>query len=71
MVAVRRRSEDDDQEMREEIKESNGNPQVIQRRKQIQRQMASQRINSEVPKADFIATNPTELAIAVSYNPER
>ncbi len=59
-----------DQEMREEIKESNGNPQVIQRRKQIQRQMASQRINSEVPKADFIATNPTELAIAVSYNPE-
>lgn len=59
-----------DQEMREEIKESNGNPQVIQRRKQIQRQMMNQRINSEVPKADFIATNPTELAIAVSYNPE-
>jgi len=59
-----------DQELRDEMKESNGNPLIQQRRKQIQRQMMMQRINSEVPKADVIATNPTELAIAISYDPE-
>jgi len=60
-----------DQEMRDEMKESNGNPMIQQRRKQIQRQMMMQRINGEVPKADVIATNPTELAIAISYDPEK
>lgn len=59
-----------DQELRDEMKESNGNPQIQARRKQIQRQMMMQRINSEVPKADLIATNPTELAVAISYDPE-
>jgi flagellar biosynthetic protein FlhB len=58
-----------DQEMRDEMKESNGNPQVQARRKQIQRQMMMQRINSEVPKADVVVTNPTELAVAISYDP--
>lgn len=59
-----------DQELRDEMKESNGNPQLQAKRKQIQRQMMMQRINTEVPKADVIATNPTELAIAISYDPE-
>jgi len=59
-----------DQELRDEMKESNGNPQLLAKRKQIQRQMMMQRINTEVPKADVIATNPTELAIAISYDPE-
>jgi flagellar biosynthesis protein FlhB len=58
-----------DQELRDEMKETNGNPQVQQRRKQIQRQMMMQRINTEVPKADVVVTNPTELAIAISYDP--
>jgi flagellar biosynthetic protein FlhB len=59
-----------DQELRDEMKESNGNPEVQAKRKQLQRQMMMQRINTEVPKADFITTNPTELAIAISYDPE-
>ncbi len=59
-----------DQELRDEMKESNGNPQIQARRKQIQRQMMMQRINTEVPKADVITSNPTELAIAISYDPE-
>jgi len=59
-----------DQELRDEMKESNGNPQMKAKRKQLQRQMMMQRINTEVPKADVIATNPTELAIAISYDPE-
>ena len=58
-----------DQELRDEMKESNGNPQMVARRKQIQRQMMMQRIGSEVPKADVVLTNPTELAIAISYDP--
>jgi len=59
-----------DQEMRDEMKESQGDPQKQARRKQMQRQMAMQRINSDVPSADVVVTNPTELAIAISYKPE-
>jgi flagellar biosynthesis protein FlhB len=59
-----------DQEMRDEMKESQGDPQMQMRRKQMQRQMAMQRISSEVPGADVVITNPTELAIAISYKPQ-
>ncbi|TWU42206.1 flagellar biosynthesis protein FlhB [Novipirellula artificiosorum] len=58
-----------DQEMRDEMKETEGDPQVAARRRQVQRQMMMQRISSEVPKADVVVTNPTELAIAIQYDP--
>ncbi|TWT86504.1 Flagellar biosynthetic protein FlhB [Pseudobythopirellula maris] len=58
------------QEMKEEMKNLQGNPEVAARRRQVQRQMALNRIGSEVPKADVVVTNPTELAIAISYDPE-
>lgn len=58
-----------DQELRDEMKETDGDPQVAARRKQVQRQMMMQRAESEVPKADAIVTNPTELAIAIQYDP--
>ncbi len=58
------------QEIREEMKNQQGDPQVIARRRQIQRQMVMNRISSSVPKADVIITNPTELSIAVQYDPE-
>jgi flagellar biosynthetic protein FlhB len=57
------------QEVREEMKNLQGDPQVIARRKQVQRQIAMQRLSSSVPKADVVITNPTELAIAVQYDP--
>lgn len=60
-----------DQEVRDEMKESDGDPQMKARRRQIQRQMVMQRISSEVPTADVIVTNPTELAIAIKYNPNQ
>jgi flagellar biosynthetic protein FlhB len=60
-----------DQEMRDEIKESQGDPQVIQRRRQVQRQLAMGRLSGEVPKSDVVVTNPTELAIAIQYDPEK
>ena len=58
------------QEMREEMKNMQGDPQIISRRRQIQRQMALNRIGDKVPKADVVVTNPTELAIAIQYDPE-
>jgi flagellar biosynthesis protein FlhB len=59
------------QELKEEIKTQQGDPQIAARRKQIQRQMALQRMSSTIPKADVIVTNPTELAIALQYDPEK
>lgn len=58
------------QEVREEMKNLQGDPQVMARRRSIQRQMALNRIGDKVPKADVVVTNPTELAIAIQYDPE-
>jgi flagellar biosynthetic protein FlhB len=58
-----------DQEIRDELKESEGDPQVAARRRQVQRQMTMQRAETEVPKADVVVSNPTELAIAIQYDP--
>ena len=58
------------QEIREEMKNLQGDPQVIARRRQVQRQLVANRLKSTVPKADVVVTNPTELAIALQYDPE-
>lgn len=55
------------QEVKDEFKQMEGDPQIKSRIKQKQRQMAMQRMMSEVPKADVIVTNPTHLAVALSY----
>ncbi|MDZ4851638.1 MAG: flagellar biosynthesis protein FlhB [Pirellulaceae bacterium] len=59
-----------DEEVREEAKSTQGDPQVKARRRRIQREIASQRLMSDVPKADVVITNPTELAIALRYDPK-
>jgi len=58
------------QEVREEMKNLQGDPQVISRRRAVQRQLALDRLSSAVPKASVVVTNPTELAIAIQYEPE-
>jgi len=58
-----------DEELREEMKMTQGDPQIKSRRRKVQRDLAAQRLNSDVPKADVIITNPTELAIALKYDP--
>ena len=55
------------QEVKDEFKQMEGDPQIKGKIKQKQRQMAMQRMMSEVPKADVIITNPTHLAIALQY----
>ena len=57
------------QEVREEMKNMQGDPQIIARRRSVQRQMVLQRIATAVPKADVVVTNPTELAVAIQYKP--
>lgn len=58
-----------DQEIRDELKETEGDPQVAARRRMVQRQLMMQRAETEVPKADVVVSNPTELAIAIQYDP--
>jgi flagellar biosynthetic protein FlhB len=58
------------QEVREELKNLQGDPQIIARRRAAQRQLVLNRISSTVPKADVVITNPTELAIAIKYEHE-
>ncbi|MFI4875347.1 MAG: flagellar biosynthesis protein FlhB, partial [Blastopirellula sp. JB062] len=57
------------QEVREEMKSLQGDPALIARRRQVARQLAMERMASDIPKADFVVTNPTELAIALKYDP--
>lgn len=56
------------QEMRDEMKNLHGDPQVIARRRAVQRQMVVNRMSGAVPKADVVVTNPTELAVAIQYD---
>lgn len=58
------------QEVREEMRNLQGDPHVIARRKSVQRQLAMHRVSTAVPKADVVITNPTELAVAIQYDPE-
>ncbi|MCL6504403.1 MAG: flagellar biosynthesis protein FlhB [Pirellulales bacterium] len=58
------------QEVREELKNLQGDPHVIARRKAVQRQLAANRLKSAVPRAKVVVTNPTELAVALDYVPE-
>ena len=58
------------QEIREEMKNLEGDPNVRARRRQVQRQLALNQMSAAVPKADVVVTNPTELAIAIQYDPK-
>jgi flagellar biosynthetic protein FlhB len=58
------------QEVKDENKQSEGDPLIKSRIRSIQREMARRRMMKEVPKADVIITNPTHYAIALSYKPE-
>lgn len=57
------------QQVKEEFKESDGNPEVKRRRMQIARQLAMQRLQTSVPKADVIVTNPEHISVAIQYDP--
>ncbi|NOR09953.1 MAG: flagellar biosynthesis protein FlhB [Desulfovibrionaceae bacterium] len=58
------------QEVKEEAKMTEGDPMVKGRIRSIQMEMARKRMMAEVPKADVVITNPTRLAVALSYDSE-
>jgi flagellar biosynthesis protein FlhB len=65
--AHRRRMRMTLQEMREELRESEGDPHVRARRRMLRRKRARNRMMHDVPKATVIITNPTHVAVALRY----
>jgi flagellar biosynthetic protein FlhB len=55
------------QEVVQESKEANGNPQIKAKIRAQQREMARRRMMSEIPTADVVVTNPTHFAVALKY----
>ena len=58
------------QEIKEENKDTDGDPQLKARVRRLQSEMAKQRVSREVPKATVVVTNPTHYAVALKYDPE-
>ncbi|MGL4562361.1 MAG: flagellar biosynthesis protein FlhB [Brevinema sp.] len=56
------------QEVKEEFKEQEGNPEIKQKIRQIESQMGTRRMMKAVPTADVIITNPTHYAVAIKYD---
>ena len=59
------------QEVKEEYKLTEGNPEIKGRIRRIQRQMAMSRMMQKVPQADVIVRNPTHFAVALKYEPKK
>lgn len=55
------------QEVKDEFKQTEGNPEIKSKIKQKQREMAMARMMKEVPTADVVVTNPTHFAVALKY----
>jgi len=59
------------QEVKEERKETDGNPQIKQRIRTVQMEMVRKRMMAAVPDADVVVTNPTHISIAIKYDSEK
>ncbi|MDX1762845.1 MAG: flagellar biosynthesis protein FlhB [bacterium] len=59
------------QEVKDEYKQREGDPQIKARVKRVQRELARKRMLADVPHADVIITNPTHLAVALKYDSNR
>ena len=59
------------QEVKDEYKQTEGNPEIKGRIRRIQRQMALSRMMQKVPEADVIVRNPTHFAVALKYDPDK
>lgn len=58
-------------DIRQEYKQTEGDPLLKSRQKQIQREMAMRRMMAEVPRADVVITNPTHFAVVLKYELEK
>ena len=55
------------EEVKDELRSMEGDPRVKSRRRQVQMQLAMQRLRKEVPTADVVVTNPIHVAVAIRY----
>ena len=58
------------EEIKQEFRETEGDPLIKSRVKSIQKEMARKRMMQEVPKATVVITNPTHIAVALKYRKE-
>lgn len=58
------------EEVRDELRSMEGDPYIKRRRRQVQMQLAAQRLRKDVPTADVIVTNPTHVSVAIRYDAE-
>ena len=58
------------QEVREELKQQEGDPMVRARTRSLQREISRRRMMADVGQADVVVTNPTHVAVALKYDPE-
>lgn len=56
------------QEVKDEFKNTEGNPEIKSRQRQVMRQASQRRMMQSVPDADVVITNPTHLAVALKYD---
>jgi flagellar biosynthetic protein FlhB len=59
------------QEIKDEYKSTEGNPEVKGRQRQIQREISNRRMLQEVPEADVVITNPTHYSVALKYDTDK
>jgi len=59
------------QELRDEHKESEGNPELKSRIRQVQQQQSRRRMMQELPQADVVVVNPSHFAVALRYDDDR
>jgi flagellar biosynthetic protein FlhB len=59
------------QEVKDEYKNSEGDPQIKARIRRTQREMSQRRMMQDVPDADVVVTNPTHYAVALKYDTEK
>jgi flagellar biosynthesis protein FlhB len=59
------------QEVRDELKESDGRPETKQRIRQMQQTLARRRMMHKIPTADVVIVNPTHFAVALKYDPKK
>lgn len=57
------------QEVKEELKQQEGDPMIRSRIRALQREMSQRRMMADVGEADVVVTNPTHLAVALKYDP--
>lgn len=59
------------QELRDEFKETDGNPEMKRKVREVRQELAQRRMMQELPHADVVITNPTHYAVALRYDQDR